>query len=125
LYKNKHPEEYTATEMKASKPKKSSNIRNPDQSTIRDSFCVEKICQPVVMSTSSLPGVLRIGWLRMGSQSIRLKNQVKWWGREETRFPLLGKIVKKYLCVCATSVASERVFSTAGYIASKVRNCIN
>jgi len=49
------------------------------------------------------------------------ESPLKWWGREETRFPLLSKIVKKYLCVCATIVASERVFSMA---ASNVRNCL-
>ena len=49
---------------------------------------------------------------------------LKWWKSEDTKFPLLAKMAKKYLCVCATSVASERVFSLAGYIASNVRNCL-
>jgi len=61
--KNKHPEEYTATKMKASKLKKRSNIRNPDQPTICDSFLQSQSCQPVIMNTSGLPGVLLIGWL--------------------------------------------------------------
>ena len=49
---------------------------------------------------------------------------LKWWKSEDTKFPLLAKMAKKYLCVCATSVASERVFSLAGYIASNERNCL-
>ena len=35
---------------------------------------------------------------------------LKWWKSEDTTFPLLAKMAKKYLCVCATSVASERIF---------------
>ena len=58
--KNKHPEEYTATKMKASKPKKS-NIRNPDQPTIRDSFL-----QRQKLSTS-------------GNQHKRLTRSITYW----------------------------------------------
>ena len=41
-----------------------------------------------------------------------------WWKMEQGRFPNLAK---KYLCVCGTSVPSERVFSTAGHIANRSR----
>ena len=47
-----------------------------------------------------------------------------WWKREETQFPLLSKLARKYLCICATSVASERVFSTGGNIVSDTRNSL-
>ena len=47
---------------------------------------------------------------------------LKWWKSDDTRFPLSAKMAKKYLCACATSVVSKRVFSLAGYIASYVRN---
>ena len=49
---------------------------------------------------------------------------LKWWKSKDTTFPLLAKMAKKYLCVCATSVASERIFSLAGYVGSNVRNCL-
>jgi hypothetical protein len=39
-----------------------------------------------------------------------------WWKLNQTRHPLLAKVARNYLCVCATSCASERVFSTAGNI---------
>ena len=52
------------------------------------------------------------------------ESPLKWWKTEEAKFSLLAKMAKKYLCVSATSVASERAFSTAGYIGSNVRNCL-
>ena len=42
-----------------------------------------------------------------------------WWKCEQGRFPNLACIARKYLCICGTSVPSERVFSTVGYVASR------
>ena len=36
------------------------------------------------------------------------------WKQNETRFPALSRMTKKYLCVIATSTPSERAFSIAG-----------
>lgn len=47
-----------------------------------------------------------------------------WWKDNQTRLPLLAKVAKKYLCVCATSCASERVFSTAGNIVTPTRSLL-
>ncbi|XP_057199559.1 E3 SUMO-protein ligase ZBED1-like [Triplophysa rosa] len=47
-----------------------------------------------------------------------------WWRDNETRFPLISKLAKKYMCICATSTASERMFSTAGNIVTPVRCCL-
>ena len=39
-----------------------------------------------------------------------------WWKTHETTFPHLAKLARKYLCVPATSVPSEWVFSKGGII---------
>ena len=41
------------------------------------------------------------------------------------KFPVLSKIVQTYLCVQATFVASERIFSDASNILTKTRNRLN
>ncbi|XP_077100033.1 E3 SUMO-protein ligase ZBED1 [Siphateles boraxobius] len=50
------------------------------------------------------------------------QDPLAWWKENQSRFPLLAKIAKKYLCVCATSCASERVFSTMGNIVTPKRS---
>lgn len=44
--------------------------------------------------------------------------------RDEKQYPLLALMAKRYLCVPGTSVASERVFSTAGDIITAKRSCL-
>ena len=51
------------------------------------------------------------------------KNPLQWW-KEQQDLPLLSSLAKKYLCIPATSVASERVFSTAGDIVSSKRSLL-
>ena len=46
---------------------------------------------------------------------------LKWWKENETRFTYLSKVAKKFLCIQATSIPSERLFSAAGNIVNKKR----
>ena len=49
-------------------------------------------------------------------------NPLRWWKDEERRFPTLSILAKKYLSICGTSVPSERIFSTGGYIVNGYRS---
>ena len=49
---------------------------------------------------------------------------LKWWRVHASTYPVLAMLAKKYLCIPASSSASERVFSTSGNIASKKQSCL-
>ena len=51
-------------------------------------------------------------------------NPLEWWKIHESAYPTLAILVKKYLCVCAFSCASEWLFSTSGHVASKKSNLL-
>ncbi|KAB5554101.1 hypothetical protein PHYPO_G00046300 [Pangasianodon hypophthalmus] len=52
-----------------------------------------------------------------------LKKQcpLSWWKLNETKYPTMAILAKSFLCIPATSTASEWLFSVAGYIVSKKR----
>ncbi len=52
------------------------------------------------------------------------ESPLEWWMHKHSRHPWLAKVAGKYLCVCATSVQSERVFSCAGHIVSDHRSSL-
>ena len=51
-------------------------------------------------------------------------NALEWWRRHHERFPRVAKLTKKLMCVPATSVPAERVFSTSGSIITKLRSSL-
>ena len=48
-----------------------------------------------------------------------------WWKRNKKKYPMLAIMARKYLCVCATSSASERLFSSSGQIITSLRAHLN
>lgn len=48
-----------------------------------------------------------------------------WWKAHVQELPLLGNVARKFLCIPATSVPSERVFSSSGHIISPHRSKLN
>ena len=49
------------------------------------------------------------------------EDPLMWWSKRELLYPVLSKVAKKYLAPPASSVPSERIFSTAGTIVCKKR----
>uniref|UniRef100_A0A8C2KQJ3 HAT C-terminal dimerisation domain-containing protein n=1 Tax=Cyprinus carpio TaxID=7962 RepID=A0A8C2KQJ3_CYPCA len=49
------------------------------------------------------------------------EDPLTWWRTHETTLPHLAQFAKKYLCISASSSASEHVFSTSGLICSARR----
>lgn len=45
-----------------------------------------------------------------------------WWQKNQENFPYLSVLARIYLSVNPTSVASERIFSKAGYIINNKRS---
>lgn len=45
-----------------------------------------------------------------------------WWEEKAKQYPKLTRLARRYLCVPATSVPAERVFSAAGLIVNRLRS---
>lgn len=59
-----------------------------------------------------------------GRDCLALNGNVLQWWKEQVDLPLLSKLARSYLSIPATSVPSERVFSTAGDIVSAQRSLL-
>ena len=47
-----------------------------------------------------------------------------WWKTYSSQYPHISQLAQKYLCVCATSSASERLFSISGNIVTPSRSSL-
>ena len=47
---------------------------------------------------------------------------LNWWREHENQLPILASIVRKYMCIQASSSSSERTFSSSGNIVTPRRN---
>ena len=50
---------------------------------------------------------------------------LEWWRVKKNKYPYMIQLVKKYLCIPATSTQAERVFSALGFILNKRRLCLS
>uniref|UniRef100_H3A8P7 HAT C-terminal dimerisation domain-containing protein n=1 Tax=Latimeria chalumnae TaxID=7897 RepID=H3A8P7_LATCH len=53
------------------------------------------------------------------------QDPLEWWRVNENRYRKLARLAKAYLCIPATSVPAERVFSAAGLIVNRLRSCLS
>lgn len=49
-------------------------------------------------------------------------NILEWWKQNERSYPHLAQLARRYLATPATSVPSEKIFSAAGRLMTKLRN---
>lgn len=100
-----------SAEPKQKKPK------NALLDMLGDSFIIEPT------STSTNEDVMKSELLRYKSEATIPLDQrpLEWWSVHSFVFPNLCKLALKYLCIPATSVPSEQLFSTAGNIVSNKR----
>lgn len=68
---------------------------------------------------------IAIAEIKMYSEEANLdrkKDPLIWWSERQRVYPWLSQLAQKYLCICATSVPCERIFSKAGQIVTERRN---
>lgn len=53
------------------------------------------------------------------------ESPLEWWKKNAFRYPILSQMTKKYLAIPATSVPSERAFSSAGRIVNSKHSCLH
>ena len=64
-------------------------------------------------------------------ESLDCQQPLEWWKARSINYnsdivyKYLSKLAKKILCMTPTSVPSEKIFSTAGNIVSKMRSCLS
>ena len=51
-------------------------------------------------------------------------NPLVWWKDNQEHYPRLARLARKFFCIPATSVPSERAFSVAGHVVNEKRACL-
>ncbi|XP_076052180.1 E3 SUMO-protein ligase ZBED1-like isoform X2 [Oratosquilla oratoria] len=83
-----------------------------------------KECLKAVQPACGGPNVDMRRYLEEGIIA-RHEDPLHWWKNHSQLFPLLQDKAKHYLCIPATSVPSEQVFSQTGDLISERRNCLS
>ena len=65
-----------------------------------------------------------VGYKSEGNISLD-SDPLTWWKSNEEKYPILSKYSKTFLCIPATSVPSERIFSVAGDVVTAQRSCLS
>ena len=55
----------------------------------------------------------------------KVSNPLSWWKKNQSKYPRLAKLARQFLCVIASSVPCERVFSKSGWCVNKRRTLLS
>ena len=81
-----------------------------------------KVAEASTRRTNSVESAVEIRRYVQEKNIPRQEDPLAWWKQHALSYPHLSQLFKKYLCIPATSVPSERAFSKAGELVSKKRS---
>ena len=55
----------------------------------------------------------------------KVTNPLSWWKKSQSKYPKLAKLARQFLCIIASSVPCERVFSKSGWCVNKRRTLLS
>lgn len=99
------------------------DVKTPSSSVLWEDFDakVENLMQNKIPRAA---GIIELDRYLQEPLIRRHENPLQWWKHKKHTYPRLFEVMKKRLCVVATSVPSERVFSKSGHLISERRNRI-
>lgn len=115
----------TATTSSATTSSEATSLAStsiPPSSSLLWKIYEEKVEQFKSTQSSTAAAIIELDRYMQESLLNRYEDPLKWWYERKTVYPLLYTFVTKRLCVTATSVPSERIFSEAGQIITQKRN---
>ncbi|XP_044198699.1 uncharacterized protein LOC122974803 isoform X7 [Thunnus albacares] len=86
-----------------------------------------------IMQTPQVPNHSQTTKAKVATETVIYKQEavidgeadpLEWWRINNSCFPLWSNVACKYLCICTTSISSERTFSTAGHVATPQRSLL-
>lgn len=91
------------------------------KTTLWDEFD-EKVHQLAAVSNPKAAAIVEVDKFLAEPLLKRTLNPLEWWNQRRGVYPRLYKLVLKRLCIPATSVPCERIFSKAGNTLTEKRN---
>uniref|UniRef100_A0A2S2QMQ8 Zinc finger BED domain-containing protein 1 n=1 Tax=Sipha flava TaxID=143950 RepID=A0A2S2QMQ8_9HEMI len=73
-------------------------------------------------SNSSVAGIIEVDKYLNEPLINRAENPLVWWAKHKNMYPRLYRLTKRRLCIMATSVPCERIFSKAGQVVNERRS---
>lgn len=96
-------------------------VVSPHQSTLWQDFD-DTVVKLIGANNSSTAGIIEVDKYMNEPLINRLENPLMWWAERKKVYPRMYELVKRRLCLIATSVPCERIFSKAGQVVCERRN---